>query len=363
MQKSGSLGFVGGKMRLVCMLLAQLAACGGSGYFVALAEAAESATTASAKTGLAPTVADASKAAPTPSTSTLSASAPTLSSTDSRVVYWIDPRLSFGDLRPWGPSTQIYGNNRSLADVAEPGIIGSGTDYALSRVTDPLDSSKAAFRHRIAGAFPTWGSVGARRSEITANWSNDGTNVMRGTDYWVAFAVKFAPDMFGSGNGGASLLEFHQVPDQGENWLPSSFNMYAGENSISFSVRWDTAQPSIGKSPAQKTLWSESAPSTTQWHWIVMKVRLHWDVAQSPYLKIWRAVGDAPLQQLVDYKGPNDYNNVAPYVPQKFGVYRWDSWSGKPTRTLYTKGLYVVKAETGSPAIDEQSLLNLLKQI
>ena len=361
MQKSGSLGFVGGKMRLVCMLLAQLAACGGSGYFVALAEAAESATTASAKTGLAPTVADASKAAPTPSTSTLSASEPTLSSTDSRVVYWIDPRLSFGDLRPWGPSTQIYGNNRSLADVAEPGIIGSGTDYALSRVTDPLDSSKAAFRHRIAGAFPTWGSVGARRSEITANWSNDGTNVTRGTDYWVAFAFKFEPDMFGSGNGGVSLMDFHQVPDKGEGWLPSSLRMYGGDNNISFVVRWDSAQPTPSSGLPSKTLWSESSPSTAVWQRFVMKMRLHWDPAQKPYVKVWRSVGDAPLQQIVNYEGPNDYNNIAPYIPQKFGLYRWDSWAGKSTRTMYTKGFYVIKDQIGTPALDEQSVLNLLR--
>jgi hypothetical protein len=179
----------------------------------------------------------------------------------------------------------------------------------------------------------------------------------------MAFAIKFDPDMFGTGNGSASLMEFHQVPDPGENWIPSGLNMYAGENSISFSVRWDTSQPSIAKNPAQKTIWSESAPSTTQWHWIVMKFRMHWDVAQKPYVTIWRAVGDGPLKQLVDYHGPIEFNNVTPYIPQKFGIYRWDSWSGKPTRTMYTKGAYVFKVGAGTPAVNEQSLLEMLRQI
>jgi len=358
------------KMLTACLLAWQLAGCGSDVDPVSVSEAAEvrvsdtlpGATGAATKPASAEgsTIQTASAAAvPAANTGAVS----TIDSSDPRVVWWIDPRMRLADLKKWQGVTQVYGPNQHLENVPEPGIVGSGTDYALSRSVDPLDSTKSAFRHRLSSAFPTWGSVGATRSEISANWTSDGTNVMRGVDYWVAFAVKFDPDMFGSGNGGASLLEFHQVPDEGENWLPSSFNMYASENAISFSVRWDTAQPSISKNPAQKTLWSESGPSTTQWHWIVMKVRLHWDSTRNPYMKIWRAVGNGPLQQLVDYDGPNDYRNNAPYIPQKFGVYRWDAWSGKPTRTIHTKGLYVIKADTGSPVINEQSMLGLLRQI
>jgi hypothetical protein len=356
----------------------QLTGCGSDGDPIATSEASEIRTSdATVSTAEAPakpaptadpTVASAgtqvSSAEPS-ATTNATTSAPTaiLTSSDARVVWWIDPRKPFADLKKWKGITQIHGPNQRLEELPEPGVIGSGTDYAFSRGVDPLDSTKAAFRHRIGNSFPTWGTVGARRSEVSANWSSDGTNTLRGVEYWMAFAIKFDPDMFGTGNGSASLMEFHQVPDPGENWIPSGLNMYAGENSISFSVRWDTSQPSIAKNPAQKTIWSESAPSTTQWHWIVMKFRMHWDVAQKPYVTIWRAVGDGPLKQLVDYHGPIEFNNVTPYIPQKFGIYRWDSWSGKPTRTMYTKGAYVFKVGAGTPAVNEQSLLEMLRQI
>lgn len=356
----------GGNMLLACVAIVQLSACGSDIDPVMTAEAVELRQSSSAPTANA--VSTKPVAGPT-TTSTAGATAnatttgSAIDSSDSRVIYWIDPREPFAEMRKWTAATQVHGPNQLLADVREPGIVGAGSDYAFSRVADPLDSTKSAFRHRLAGSFPTWGTVGARRSEVSADWSTRGATVMRGVDYWVAFAIKFEPDMFGSGNGGASLLDFHQVPDGGENWLPSSLAMMSGDNSISFVARWDSGQPTISSNPPTRQLWSEISPSTTQWHRFVMKVRLHWDPAQQPYVRIWRSLGSGPLQQIANYEGPNDYNNNAPYVPQKFGLYRWDSWSGKPTRTIYTKGFYVVKSQTGSPAIDEQLMNQLLGQI
>lgn len=354
-------------MLAVCLLVWQLAGCGSDVDPVAVSEAAEigvsqyTQETVVAAAKLPSSGDDASQAASAPKSPATAVS--TLDSTDSRVVWWIDPRKRFADLEKSQAVTQVHGPNQHLEKVPEGGIIGSGADYALSRGLDPLDSSKSAFRHRLSSSFPTWGSAGASRSEISANYSNDGTNVTRGIEYWVAFAFKFDPDMFGQGNGGAGLFEFHQVPDPGENWLPSSLGMIAGEDNLQFVVRTDSSQPTPDKAPPASTLWRETSPSTTEWHRFIVKVRLHWDAGKSPYLKIWRAVGDGPLLQIVNHNGPNDYRNNAPYVPQKFGLYRWDSWAGKSTRTLYTKGLYILKAEAGSPAIDEQTLLELLRQI
>lgn len=301
--------------------------------------------------------------APAPSSPTPGTSPSALTSTDPRVVYWIDPRAELRDLAKWSSVTQVHGDNQLLASVSEPGILGAGSDYALSRGADPLDPSRSAYRHRIAGAFPTWGTEGARRSEISADWSAKGHTVLRGVDYWIAFAMKFDPDMFGGSNGDASLLDFHQVPDPGESWLPSSLSMYSGDDSLSFVVRWHAGQPTIAKNPPSKTLWNESSPSMTEWHRFVMKLRLHWDPGQQPYVRIWRAVGEGPTKKIVDYSGPNDYENNAPYVPQKFGLYRWDAWTGKPTRTMYTKGFYVIRDESGSPTLEENAVMDMLKEI
>ncbi len=277
---------------------------------------------------------------------------------DPRVVYWVDPRLPLAELRAWNPVSQVAGPNRPLADVPEPGVGGAGGDYALSRVADPLAPGRSAFRHRLSPQFPMWGST--YRSEISANWSNDGTNVSQGQDYWIAWAVKLEPDLLQPGNGEVSLLDFHVVPDPGDTQNNSSFHLFLNENTWRIVSLSNPNAVTLKEQTNLVTLWRESGLRTDRWYKFVMKARFHWDASRSPSLRIWRAVGDGPLEAIAARDGPNAFNDRASYVPQKFGLYRWDPWAGSPTRTLYTKGLFVLRDRPDLPALSEIQMLGLI---
>jgi hypothetical protein len=313
--------------------------------------------------GLPTTLASAAPSASKPAdTSAPATVAVAPANTDPRVIYWVDPRMNFSSMRKWSPIRQVVKPNGQLADTSEPGILGSSDDFTLSRVVDPVAPTKAAFRHRISNRFPTWDGA-TFRSEVSANWSNDGTNVTRGVDYWMAWAIKLDPDMLQAGNGSASLLDFHAVNDPGDTQRVSSFSMYAGEGGWNFTVKWNPNAVTLAGDTQSATVWRETGPSTSQWHKFVFKVRFHWDPAQRPYMRIWRAVGDGPLVQIVNRDGPNSYNDQATFIPQKFGIYRWDPWSGSTNRTAFTKGFFVLRDEAGSTPLNEGAMLSLLNQI
>lgn len=291
-----------------------------------------------------------------------SSSAARLQPTDPRVVYWVDPRRSFAELRRWGPVRQSAGPNAELADVDAPGIPGADGDHTLSRVADPLDPRKMAFRHRISPAFPSW-LDGTWRSEITANWSDDGSNVVRGVDYWVGYAVKFDKDILAADSGEASLLDFHVVPDADDRNLTSPFHLYINNGALRIQSLSNPNAVTDARDSVQRILWREEKLGSDVWHYFVIKVRFHWDERKRPYLRIWKARGKGPLKRIVDHAGPNAYNDEACYLPQKFGLYRWDPFSGETTRTVYTKGLYVLRDQPGSPRLNARSLLALLRSI
>jgi hypothetical protein len=277
------------------------------------------------------------------------------------VIYWVDPRLPLAQLRPSNAVSQVSGPNRVLADVAEPGILGAGGDYALLRGADPLTPSRAAFRHRLGQTFPMSGDT--YRSEITANWTTDGTNLLQGVDYWVAWAVKLDPDLVQAGGGEVSLLDFHAAPDVEDTQTNSPFHLFVNNNTWRLVSLWNPAAVTLREQTRLVTLWQENAPATDRWHHFVMKVRFHWDAARSPYLRVWKASGTGPLTLIASRDGPNAYNDRAPFLPQKFGLYRWDPWVGLPTRTVYTKGLYLLRDVPGTPTLDEAAMLALLGAI
>lgn len=285
--------------------------------------------------------------------------APTRS--DPRVAYWVDPRLTFSSHRKWGPVKQVSGRNTELYTVSEPGVVGRGSDYALSRVKDPLNSSKSAFRHRIASNFPKWGDTW--RSEISANWSTDGTNVIRGNEYWMAWAVKFNSDMLQSNSGEASILDFHVVPDAHDSNPHSPFHLFVRNGTMRIQSKSNPSYVTNTRQSVDRKLWEQSNPGADKWHYFVMKARFHWDNGKKPYIRIWKATGNGSLVKIVDHAGPNAYNDKATYLPQKFGLYRWDKWSGPSTRTMYSKGFYVLRATSGTPTLNEQSMLALLKGV
>ena len=126
---------------------------------------------------------------------------------------------------------------------------------------------------------------------------------------------------------------------------------------------WNADAVTLKRDTRLRELWSERGPALDRWHWFAMKARFHWDDAAQPYLQIWRAVGDEPPMLIASRQGPNAFNDRAPFLPQKFGLYRWDPWTGAPTRTLYSKGFYVLRDLPGATPLDEHAMIALLRSI
>lgn len=291
-------------------------------------------------------------------------------STDPRVVWWLDPRVPWSQMEQLATSVVVK-PGVSVQKFPEPGYKVSGTpDYQLWRGSDPLNSSRKAFRHQITPKQPKYDSY-SHRAEITAQWANWGETIIRGVDYWIAFAIKPGADMFGHTNGRISLMDLHNVPDAGDDpGFPPPFAFYSDPGAWQFTsnwnpnnpTRWSQVQNRIGGA-GSATVWRETNPQVNTWHKFVIKARFHWDSRQGPYIQIWKATGSGGLVKVASRYGPNAYNDAAVYIPQKFGFYKWDSWGTTTSRTMYTKGYYVLRAASGTPTLDQNSMLALLNQI
>lgn len=283
--------------------------------------------------------------------------APTIN--DPRKVYWIDPRRSFPASASPALSQIAEYPNRPLNKLREPGVLGAGDEYTFRRVADPLDPRRAAFMHRIKPVYPTWSRGNTWRSEVSAPGQNDGHNVVRGQEYWMAYAFNPQADMMGRGPV-ASILDVHAA-DGTRNMGPSPISVLLGGGGITLIRSWN---PDFNGSNRR----SQNYPLPVEpqrWNYLIFNFKVHWDESQGPFLKVWAASGDGQPARLIDVQGPLGYNETPPQTAQKFGLYRWDPWDGDPnqSRTLYTKGLYLFKAGPGQPPLDEHSMLALLRSI
>ncbi len=287
----------------------------------------------------------------------VSATAPGVN--DPRRAYWLDPRLPFAQSASSAMSQVAAQPNLVYQTLPDTGLLGANGEHTFQRVVDPLNSGKRAFLHRIKPEYPSWGGGGTWRSEVSSPGQNDGTNVVRGQEYWMAYAFKPESDV-ANGSASVSILDVHAA-DGSSNGGPSPISVIAGKGGLSIIRSWNPVF--YGTTPQREYY---SVPfDTTQWNYLIFNFRFHYDSSQAPFLKIWQVSGDGALTQRVNVQGPVGYNETPVQQAVKFGLYRWDAWGGDPvqSRTSYTKGLYLFKAGSGSPALDQNAMLALLKSI
>jgi hypothetical protein len=310
--------------------------------------------------------------APAATTTSASASAPLLASSDPRTIWWVDPRRGWANQVP-GNSLfkEVSGPNGPARDIAEPGIIGANGDMTLSRTADPSDSSRMAFRHRLSKDFPLHPNR-ASRSLLTQSWQSDGTEVKRDVEYWAGYSVRLEADAV-NGGPGLGLLGFHSVPSPWREGYVSPVGMSfwsngAGQPSrFQFIANWAYVpiDPLNGVSAQRRDLGSYPAKPGV-WYDFVYNFKIGTSVDAGLW-RIWvRERGTNNVQQIVNYSGPLGYGqyNEDKY-PQTFGLYSWDvPWAGQsPTSTSYTKGLYIFRAASGTPAVNLDSVMALLRSI
>jgi hypothetical protein len=304
---------------------------------------------------------------------TFGAGAP-LAPTDPRVVAWIDPgkplesypknRLSLQA----GQDSEGKNVERDITLLADPGyrdpITGEPT---VVRSTDPDRPEGKAFRHRILQgmSYRQDSSYRSARASIMSSWGANSPLVLHdGIPYWAAFALYIGSDhpFDGSGDHISILSLGHSVGSknvQSMNKLDlrkdGKLRLWVQSNSV-LNGTDATRTGSTFDFPVQKGVWN----------YFVIQWKYEWDEAKGPYTKVWRAVDKGSAVQLVDTTIPNAFRESAGFHPWKFGLYMWDinkGWGSSPTRTIYTKGLYIFKDEPGSPTLDVSALLSLLRAI
>jgi hypothetical protein len=305
-------------------------------------------------------------------TTTATVVAPT--PTDPRVVAWIDPRNPLGSYPKNRLSLQLgqdsEGRNieRDITDFPDPGYRDPNTSVlTVVRTTDPETSLNSAFRHRIIHGMSYRQDRGYRsaRASIMSTWGATSPFVLHdGVPYWAAFAIYVCKDhpFDGSGDHVSVLSLGHSV---------SSTNVQSmnkldlrKDGKLRF---WIQSNAVLDGTDVTRMGNVYDFPITNDvWNYIVIQWKYEWDVLAGPYTRLWSAVGDRSPNQMVDTAIPNSFRESAGYHPWKFGLYMWDvtsGWGSSQTRTIYTKGLYVFRDLPGTPSLDVNSLLVLLRSI
>lgn len=250
----------------------------------------------------------------------------------------MDPRWPFancdGSIETQGPAGSL---SQSMAATSEAGIAGPDAALRFGKVADPDDGSKTCYYlHRKQGDEST-----LKRTEMS--FSNTFTPIPLASSVWIACAMRIPAAWAAAGPGDETMVfQIHETTDVGDDTQPAPIGMLVRGTGM---LAWVRSNPNATTIAAQTTyteVWNEAVFPSDRWqHW-VFKLRSHWDPAQSPRLEAWRALGSSgSLVKLIDFAGPNSYNNTARDYA-KHGLYYYDDeWSGGLTsRTMHSKGLY-----------------------
>lgn len=293
-------------------------------------------------------------------------------SNDPRFVASIDPNLSLASYPKSRFSLQLgqdtSGKNieRDITTFPEPGYVDwKVNQFTVMREADPANPSKKAFRHKILKgmSYRQDSTYQSARASTMSMWSASSPYVLKDSiPYWAAFAVYVGNDhpLNGSGDHISILSLGHAVTSSNTQsmnkldlrkdgklrfWIQSN-NVLNGTNA--------TAQGRVYDFPVTKGVWN----------YIIIQWKYEWDVAKGPYTRLWRAVGTGAPVQIVNTNIANSFRESAGYHPWKFGLYMWDinnGWGSSSSRTIYTKGLQILKDQPGTPKLDVNSMLALVR--
>ena len=244
---------------------------------------------------------------------------------------------------PVGVAVSGYSGNWSGTST----ITDSSGNTLLAPVADPNGSGRTVNLSRIlkSGAA-IWGGV---RSEQV--WNN-GTQLIPGHDYWMAFALMIKPGEAIPTVGGSDddMLVFQtHTPAQGAT-NPDISLCLQGQTK---SMRWRSAynsQPSNtwayvgGSNPdteAETTRYSEALPAAGVWTRFIIHYRPGYTSSQNPRFRVWRANAGADYVQLFDSTALNTYNSLSGPSYPRIGPYKWSSstWNSS-SQAFYQTPLY-----------------------
>lgn len=302
----------------------------------------------------------------------LHAGAATVSPNDPRIVASIDPNNALGSYPTARVKLQVgqdsNGKNieRDITTFPEPGYLDwKVNQFTAMRAADPANPSKKVFRHKLIKGMSYRQDNGYQsgRASIMSAWTKTSPFVLRdGVPYWAAFAIYVDNDhpFDATGDHIGVLSLGHAVTSkctQSMNKLDlrkdGKLRFWVQSNGVLDGTN-ATAKGTVYDFPVQKGAWN----------YIVIQWKYEWDVAKGPYTRLWHAVGNGAPVQRVNTTMANAFRESAGFHPWKFGLYLWNvntGWGTSPTRTMNTKGLYILKDQPGTPTLDLNSMLALIR--
>lgn len=294
---------------------------------------------------------------------------------DARAFAWADPNLPFASQPDANlgsiVSMQISNEwtNRTLREVSEPGIVGSGADYSLRRLDDPAGGGKKVFQHRLDNAFPMWN--GTARGELSTN-----AFFTDGEIYWIGLQYYLTSDCFVAGNMMSVADLHHNNWSNGPYGRPSRANQAPlgismsgnGSAAMGLVVRGCYINDFQASQVVVTSLMSGFTPTVNTWIRFVIQVRLgrNWDA--NPFIKLWRQVGNGAETLIADRSdvpiGYRDTPANSHYF--KIGPYDWRTNPNSPTvtrRTIYTKGMQILKHGAGSVPLNAATMFAALRSL
>lgn len=292
--------------------------------------------------------------------------------TDPRIVASIDPGKALGSYPKYRFALQLgqdsVGKNieRDITTFPEPGYLDwKVNQFTVMRGADPTSSSKKAFRHKIVKgmSYRQDSTYKSARASTFSSWSATSPFVLRdGVPYWAAFAIYVDNDhpFDGSGDHIGVLSLGHSVSSKNTQSMnkidlrnDGKLRFWVQSNSVLDGTN-ATAKGTVYDLPVKKGVWN----------YIVIQWKYEWDVTKGPYTRLWQAVGSGSPVQKVNTNIANAFRETAGYHPWKYGLYMWDvnkGWGSSPTRTIYTKGLQILKDQPGTPKLDANLMLALIR--
>jgi len=311
---------------------------------------------------------------------------PALTSADSRRIWWIDPRVAnTGQSDAALVQCITYGPHPALSSLSETslggGAFGSISDgavsglYRLVRGPDPLDSGRSSYLHTIGANVTPYDPPGDRRFRAEIG-PTDGLLTNGGDAFWMTMAVKLNANAVDQTSGTFALGDWHAVDTLTGG--PSPLSVFCGAGLVTFSRNWNAAADNAGNTKQWENVSVQI--DSANWHYFVINGRFGYQPSQSPFLRVWRAVGSAAPELIINRIGsPMGFNDADPRVYWKFGPHWFNSTmsnAGLDTTIssasdvsqgvrVWTKGAQILRdaapANSGEPVLDQSVLFALMR--
>jgi len=282
-----------------------------------------------------------------------------ISRNDSRVVMWMDPNYTFANqLHGYGLQINTSTNGQTVWSVSEPGVLGSGSSYTLSRVTSPY-SDGTSFLHRISPTFPLWGDT--QRSQYVQH-----TKLLEGVTYWMGFEFSVESSWATAGDS-FTLGDIHH-----NSWTVGPYGVlpgvhaplnFHGQTTPAYAIScFGNYTPGSGGETGV-TLYTSGTLSAGDRVRLILRFRLGRSWADSPFVQVWAQLNAGAETQIVDRADVmiGFADAVANECYCKMGLYAWTP--SAPERTTYSKGVVLLREEGGVPTLTAGAMFDLVQSL